>query len=52
MQALGAFSWRRPEDVEYFERGWTVTATFDGLDVHLRQGIDRRQVYGNRDFTL
>ncbi|MBA4181721.1 MAG: hypothetical protein C0506_14120 [Anaerolinea sp.] len=46
MQALGPFSWRWPEDVEHFDRGWSADAIVDGLEVRLRHGIGRREVYG------
>lgn len=46
MQALGPFSWRWPEDVEHFDRGWSADATVGGFEVRLRHGIGRRDVYG------
>jgi uncharacterized HhH-GPD family protein len=46
MTALGPFSWRWPEVLEPFERGWAAVATVDGQEFHVRHGIGRRDVYG------
>jgi uncharacterized HhH-GPD family protein len=46
MTALGSFSWRWPEEVETFERGWAAVATADDQEFHVRHGIGRRDVYG------
>jgi uncharacterized HhH-GPD family protein len=46
MTAMGPFSWRWPEYLESFERGWAAVATVDGQEVHIRHGIGRRDVYG------
>jgi hypothetical protein len=46
MAALGPFSWRWPDQVETFERGWVAAATVNGQEVHVRHGIGRRYAYG------
>jgi uncharacterized HhH-GPD family protein len=46
MTALGSFSWRWPDQVETFERGWVAAATVDGQEVQVRHGIGRRDAYG------
>lgn len=46
MSALGSFSWRWPEEVEAFDRGWAVIAEIDDLQFRLRHGVGRRVVYG------
>ncbi len=45
-EALGPFSWRWPEGLEYFERGWITLVDLDGVEVQVRHGIGRRTVFG------
>ncbi|HEX9353747.1 MAG TPA: hypothetical protein VF933_08020 [Streptosporangiaceae bacterium] len=44
--ALGPFSWRWPEGLESFDRGWAAVASLDGERFHVRHGIGRREVFG------
>jgi uncharacterized HhH-GPD family protein len=48
MEALGKFSWRWPKAVESFSRGWVAVAEVNGLEVHIRHGIGKRDVFGRR----
>lgn len=43
---LGPFSWRWPEGVEHFERGWVALVEVNGSEVHIRHGVNRRDVFG------
>jgi uncharacterized HhH-GPD family protein len=43
---IDAFSWRWPDGVEEFERGWAFDATTNGVSIHLRHGLGRRDVFG------
>ena len=45
-EALGPFSWRWPEDVEHFERGWLALVNLNGAELQVRHGIGRRNVFG------
>jgi uncharacterized HhH-GPD family protein len=44
--AIGPFSWRWPEDVETFERGWAGIAEVDGTEFQIRHGIGRQYRFG------
>lgn len=44
--AIGPFSWRWPEGVESYERGWAAIAEVDGQQLHIRHGIGSRPVFG------
>ena len=44
--ALGAFSWRWPEETEHFERGYAALMRFGDREFRIRHGIGRRTVYG------
>ena len=44
--ALGAFSWRWPEETEHFERGYAALMRLGDRAFHIRHGIGRRTVYG------
>ena len=44
--ALGPFSWRWPEGLESFDRGWATVALLDGEEFHARHGVGRREVFG------
>ena len=44
--ALGAFSWRWPEETEHFERGYAALMQFEGRAFRIRHGVGRRTVYG------
>jgi hypothetical protein len=46
MTALGPFSWRWPDGLEAFDRGWAAVATADGEEFRIRHGIGRRDAYG------
>jgi hypothetical protein len=35
MTALGPFSWRWPENVENFDRGWAAVASVDDQEIHV-----------------
>ena len=43
---LGPFSWRWPEGIENYQRGWLASADVDGREVHVRHGIGRRDAFG------
>lgn len=43
---IGPFSWRWPEGIEKYERGWLVIAEIDGRAFHIRLGIGRRDAFG------
>lgn len=43
---LGPFSWRWPEGAEQFDRGWSALVEADGVEVHIRHGLNLRQVFG------
>lgn len=43
---LGHFSWRWPEGIENYQRGWLASADVDGREVHVRHGIGRRDAFG------
>ena len=43
---LGSFSWRWPETIEHFERGYAALVRFKGREFRIRHGIGRRTVYG------
>lgn len=43
---LGSFSWRWPEGVEHFDRGWAALVAVNGAEVHVRHGVNRREVFG------
>jgi uncharacterized HhH-GPD family protein len=44
--AIGAFSWRWPEGIESYERGWLAIADLGGRELHIRHGIGRRFAFG------
>lgn len=44
--AIGPFSWRWPEGIESYERGWLAIADLDGRELHVRHGIGRRDAFG------
>ena len=44
--ALGSFSWRWPEEIEHFERGYAALVRFQGSEFRIRHGISRRTAYG------
>ena len=44
--ALGSFSWRWPEEIEHFERGYAALVRFEGSEFRIRHGISQRTVYG------
>jgi uncharacterized HhH-GPD family protein len=44
--AIGAFSWRWPDQIESFERGWAAIADVDGTEFQIRHGISRRYAFG------
>jgi uncharacterized HhH-GPD family protein len=44
--AIGAFSWRWPEGIESYERGWLAIADLGGRELHIRHGIGRRDAFG------
>lgn len=46
VQQLGAFSWRWPDGVEEFQRGWDFDAQTGGKSIHVRHGLGRRDVFG------
>ena len=46
MSAIGPFSWRWPEGIETYERGWAAIADVDGVEFHIRHGICRRDAFG------
>ncbi len=43
---IGPFSWRWPEGIENYERGWLAIAEVGGRDLHIRLGIGRRGAFG------
>jgi len=45
---LGPFTYRWPDVVERFGRGWDIVARVDGELVRLRHGLGEREVYGGR----
>ena len=44
--AIGPFSWRWPERIESYERGWAAIADVDGTEFQIRHGIGRRDAFG------
>jgi hypothetical protein len=46
MTSIGAFSWRWPEAVEHFERGWLAVVSAHGSEFQIRHGIGRRDAFG------
>jgi uncharacterized HhH-GPD family protein len=44
--AIGPFSWRWPEGIESYERGWSAIAEVDGQALHIRHGLGSRPVFG------
>ena len=44
--AIGPFSWRWPEGIESYERGWAAIADVDGTEFQIRHGIGRRDAFG------
>ena len=42
----GPFSWRWPEGIESYERGWVAIVDVDGVESHVRHGICRRDAFG------
>jgi len=44
--AIGPFSWRWPEGIESYERGWLAIADLGGRELHVRHGIGRRDAFG------
>lgn len=44
--AIGPFSWRWPQGIESYERGWAAIADVDGQEMHIRHGIGTRAVFG------
>ena len=46
MSAIGAFSWRWPEGIENYERGWVAIADIDGTEFQIRHGIGQRDAFG------
>jgi len=44
--AIGPFSWRWPEGIENYERGWLAIAEIGGRELHIRHGIGRRDAFG------
>jgi uncharacterized HhH-GPD family protein len=46
MSAIGAFSWRWPEGIENYERGWAAIADVEGTEFQIRHGIGQRYAFG------
>lgn len=46
MSVIGAFSWRWPEGIESYERGWVAIADVDGTQFQIRHGIGHRDAFG------
>ncbi len=44
--AIGPFSWRWPEGIESYQRGWAAIASLDGQELHIRHGIGHRDAFG------
>lgn len=44
--AIGPFSWRWPEGVESYDRGWAAIADADGTEFQIRHGLCRRPAFG------
>jgi hypothetical protein len=44
--AIGPFSWRWPEGVESYDRGWAAIADVDGTEFNIRHGLGRRPTFG------
>jgi len=44
--AIGPFSWRWPEGIEKYERGWLAIAEVGGREFHIRHGVGRRDAFG------
>ena len=42
----GRFSWRWPDRIESYERGWAAVADVDGAEFQIRHGIGRRDAFG------
>ena len=43
---IGPFSWRWPEGVETYERGWVAIVDMDGAEFGIRHWIGRRDTFG------
>ena len=46
MSVIGSFSWRWPERVETYERGWVAIVDVDRAEFQIRHGIGRRDTFG------